>query len=166
METELALVYLLLAEANAALHKIPEAKEFFEKCLAQEAKRPNSRTQVNSDYPEFIVVNELKDSYDLARQLASKSIDTDGLTFVFQHFVFHGVMAIVHRERGEKLLAREHAQKAIDLTKQKYSGLRYHPEMGLVDTIRYAVLLKKIKAIAGARARPWMAVLAKLKKSP
>ena len=148
VRTELAMVYLQMAEAYSALGNLKDAQIFYEKCISQEKAFPHSKTSVNTDFPEFIVMNQLKENFDLALDLVDGLLKTEGIIFAFQLFICHAVRAIIFQERGQKKEASQEAQKALEFIKVKDSGLRYHPDVGLVDTERYKAIIKKISKLA------------------
>jgi len=146
--TELAMAYFALADAYWKLNKINDAQSWFEKCLSQERDFPNVRTQAASTYPEFIVLNSLKPSYNKALELVERTVNSDGLVFTDQRFTYHAVRSIIFNEYGKIEEARKEAQAALELSKVANSGLRYHQKVGLVDPIGSKEILKRVKALA------------------
>lgn len=144
---DLASVYVELAEAYWQLGQLTEAREFFEKCLEQEKVYPNLRTHARYRYPEFIALNSLKERYNLALDLIQNALNSGGLVFTVDQFIGHAVRAIIFEKSGKRTLAQSEAKAAMELTKVKQSGLRYHQEIGLVDASRQKDILKLLKAI-------------------
>lgn len=146
VRTELASCFLQLAEGYAFLGKNEEAIHYFEKCLEHEKAFPNAQTSVVTSFPEYIVQNKLTEHYDEAMQILQFGKERAGsYTWPYQFFLFHGLQALIHSYRNENEKAISEAKKALEYSKQKQSGFRYHQEIGLVPRSHW--LINKLKRI-------------------
>ena len=144
-QSQLSQTFLQKAHCFISISKNDEAINFFRKVLEQEKIFPNALTQGYLDFPLFIVANELKELFNEAKEILLKN--TKRLMFPVDRYRYHTALAIIEWEFRNIVEAKEHAILANEASKEKKSGFRYHPEVGLVEkkSKKIQKLLKEIE---------------------
>jgi hypothetical protein len=91
-------------------------------------------------YPEFLAHAETK---------ASRPGGISALVvFPVDRYMLSSVLAIIARDGGDHVRAREHARDAVAAAALTHSGFRYHPTIGLVQETETA-MYRNVAKIAG-----------------
>jgi tetratricopeptide (TPR) repeat protein len=122
--------YLAEANAHLTLGQNSEAVDSFKKALERERLVPSYKTTAWSEFALLVADRRLEPHFDEAvRVLAEHG---SNLMFASELFAWHGAYALIQAARGDQVVAKEHAVKALEAAKMGHSGLRYHPTAGLV----------------------------------
>jgi hypothetical protein len=133
------------ARANISLGRESEAIGTMKEILELERFRPSHKTNTYTEFPYFVATHRISTEYDAAlKTLVEREAD---LVFPVSRFQWHAAMSIINLERSNHELAKIHAKLAISIASVKDSGVRYHPDIGIVDE-RYRDTLKELRHIA------------------
>ena len=146
---EQAVAHLQKAGALAGLGQIEPAIHEFRAALQAERDFPSVRTQAWLAFALFAVENELTGSYDEVSDVLKEFRDEAGLSLPVIEYGYSAVQAIIADFRGDRMSAREFAKRALAEASKVRSGLRYHPELGLVGP-QSKPMEKKLRMIAGS----------------
>ena len=125
-----ALAHVARAEALLSLNQVDEAIVAYEAALAREQDFPSFGTRAHLDLPYLIAMRRIASHYKRALEVLDTRKGT--LVFPIDQFMWHGSRAIVLYAMGDLASARENAAAALDAAAMETSGLRYHPQLGLV----------------------------------
>lgn len=114
-----------------ALKDDDQAIASLERALEREAEFPNARTEATLSYPLLIAVRRRRDKYTRAVELLHKP---ETLLFPLQVFMREAASALISADLGDRDTARQHALVALKSAASATSGLRYHPDVGLVGS--------------------------------
>lgn len=87
--------------------------------------------------------------YEEVSQVLQEFRETGGLKFPSIEYRYAVIQALLAEARGEKTVAREFAKLALGEAAKDYSGLRYHPSVGLVGSER-SQFENRLKTLAGS----------------
>jgi tetratricopeptide (TPR) repeat protein len=138
-----AQAYVDRATAYLALGNTEEAIASFEAALAREQQHPHFRTYAYLDLPFLIASHRLSARYEQALQLLRQH--SGRLVFPVDHFRWHAAHALILSSSGDSLVARQHAQRALETATIDHSGFRYYPSVGLVGN-RYEEIVEQLSA--------------------
>jgi tetratricopeptide (TPR) repeat protein len=141
-----AQAYCDQARAFLALGRLDDAITSYEKALEREAEFPNVITQAYIELPFLIAIRHLGERFDRAAQILQDNESRP--TFTVERFKWHAAAALIANRRGDNVSASEHASRALAEAKQRHSGFRYHPEIGLVQE-HYRTLIDQLTPICG-----------------
>lgn len=130
--------YLALGDVNCAIHA-------YEQAVAQEEQFRGPRTQSRIELPYLIATHQVRSKYGRALQLLEAS---DTMLFPLQRFKYHTAYALISADLSKVEAARRHANDALREAQCEHSGLRYHANLGLVDT-SYDNVRVRLEQIAG-----------------
>ncbi len=102
---------------------------------AVEADRSDSGVKTNAaiEFALFAVRHQRKDLYP--EVLNSLGLIGAPLLFPLSQYRVSLALAIIAWERGQREKAKDFARKALAAADKQHSGLRYHPDVGLVNEI-------------------------------
>jgi len=124
------------AESLAALDRPDEAIAGYRDALKAREEFPNILTGVELSFAWFIMVRKLAPLYDEAlRLLQDRELHPGALMFPAERFRLAAIRAVIAWERGEVEVSRRFADLARQEAAREHSGLRYHPDLGLVGQI-------------------------------
>lgn len=124
------------AESLDALDRADEAIAGYRDALKAREDAPNVLTGVEPSFAWFIIVRKLAPLYDEAlRLLEDYESGPGGSMFPVERFRVAVIRALIAWEREEVAAARRFADLARREAAMKHSGLRYHPDVGLVEGI-------------------------------
>ena len=135
------------ATALLVLGRVNEAVASYEKALLREAEFPNLQTQAYLDLPYLIATRSILEQYDRALQILQ--VHEARVMFPVDRFRWHAARALIAADSQEPVVARVHAERALDIAARTHSGFRYHPSVGLV-TEQYDGVIKKLEACRAA----------------
>ena len=133
------------AEALLALGRTEEAIAAYEAALAREQEFPKVLTQAYLDLPYLIATNKIGERYEQA--LGLLKAHEPRLTWPVEHFRWHAACALIAASQGERSTAKTEAERALEATRCRHSGFRYHAALGLV-TEQYGGVIKELEAYA------------------
>jgi hypothetical protein len=133
------------ADAHLTLGNIEQALEAYESALAREKQFPHAVTDARVELPFLIASRGIRSKYRRALTLLA---DPGTLLFPIQRFRHHASFALILADSNESDMARSHAVAALREAQTGNSGLRYHPELGLVADTDDQVRLR-LSQIAG-----------------
>lgn len=134
-----ARAYTFRAQAYLVLENIDEAVKAYESAINTEKKFPNFTTDARIDLPFLIASRCIHARYPLAMALLA---DPGTLLFPYQRFRHHASLAFILADSDELRAARSHAAAALREAEAGDSGLRYHPELGLVSNVEDSTRLR------------------------
>lgn len=134
VDTEMAQAYLQKGQCLAALKDYDGALNAIRESLAQERRFPNSKTQAWIEYGLLVVNQCMVVHYDEVLAVLEEFSPTLGsLTFPLDRYHIAAIRALIASERGRRDGSREFAREALAAASLRHSGLRYHPQVGLVE---------------------------------
>ncbi|MEP7242114.1 MAG: hypothetical protein ABI885_00360 [Gammaproteobacteria bacterium] len=133
-----AQAYCDQATASLSLGRLADAVSCYEKALHREAESTNLKTQAYLELPFLIATRRLQDRFDQAEQILKNH--RSRLTFPVERFMWHSSWALIAHSRGDGVRASEHASQALIEAQQRYSGMQYHPVIGLVSQRHQALI--------------------------
>jgi hypothetical protein len=133
------------AAAYQCLNQTDLAVLAYEAALAREASFPNMRTRAYLELPLLVATRRLSQYYD--RAIALLEANKDDLVFPADRFTWNCALALIRSEQGDRRTALAAARTALAASSESRSGLRYHPELGLVGRID-ASLRRQLKHLA------------------
>jgi hypothetical protein len=121
----------------------------YESALAREQEFPNLLTEARFELPFLIASHHIRTKYDDALLLLG---NPGVLLFPRQRFIHHASWALILSDREDADLARAHAVAALREAQTQESGLRYHPQLGLIGEAHHALRLQLSRI---AKDRGW-----------
>ena len=128
-ESFLAPAFLVQAHAQLALGDLDAALESYDSALAQESKRPSTRTVAALEYPLLVAQQRLVHRYDHALSVLSEKSDA---FLPLHHFQRAAAIALISMDLGDKVSATRFACLALEQANRESSGLQRHATIGLV----------------------------------
>ena len=141
-----AQAHVVRARAYTTLGNIENAIAAFEMALQREAAFPQLLTTAYLDLPLLIATAAVSSRYAQALDLLEKH--KLRVTFPVDHFLWHTAQALILSAKGNAVVAANHARHAMQSAASKDSGLRYHPDVGLVG-VRFDDLLRRLATLSG-----------------
>lgn len=143
--SQLAQAHVQHAECLLAFGKTEEAVIAYKSAISAEQSYPGVKTQVWLDLPWLIVTQKMRHLYSDARKL----LDTHktGIMFPVDEFRYAASLSFLADEYGDSILAAKQARNALASSQKEKSGMRYHPEIGLVGD-RYSQEISRLQQIA------------------
>jgi len=130
-DLELAMAHLQKAHCLTKLGKEGEAIKAYQAVIQRETEFPKTITDAWLDFGWFVVSRKLRNLY--TEVLKVLSLPGRRLMFPIDHYRSHGIRAIIEEEKGNQMVAREFAIKAIAAANTKHSEFHYHKDVGLVS---------------------------------
>lgn len=140
-----AQAYVDQARAFLTLGDVDRALESYERALAREREYPSLLTQAYLELPLLIAMMERREKYSLAIQLLDNNRSQP--LFPADRFKWHAAYALITAATGDDGSARSYAKAALLDAASTDSGLRYHPQLGLVGS-EHADLCLRLTALA------------------
>ncbi|HEV2948855.1 MAG TPA: hypothetical protein VGX70_15895 [Gemmataceae bacterium] len=131
--TELAQAHLQKAQCLIELREPQRAITEFRLSLQAQRDCPNVCTMCWLEFPWYLVRQNLTEYYEEALSVLEEFKSDTGLTYPIERYLYTATHALIAEARGDRDLARKFATQALQLEAQKFSGLRYHPNLGLVE---------------------------------
>lgn len=125
-------VYGSKARALLSLGRDAEALEALESALQREKDFPHSISESHVDYAQFVTKRRMVDRYDDLMNILDGY--ESGYIFPIQFYRLWGYRSIIFYDLGIVSEALRCAQEALKYAEMDNSGLRYHPDLGLVGT--------------------------------
>jgi tetratricopeptide (TPR) repeat protein len=132
---ELEAVYDLQARCFIGLDNIDKAIEAYHSCFEFQKLYPHERTHAKLDYCWLIAINKISHLYAEVEPLLKKYQSSISLSFPIQLFKLAATRALIAEEEGRLEYAAMFIKHAMNAAQQNNSGLRYHPNLGLVGEI-------------------------------
>jgi hypothetical protein len=133
------------ARALAALGDVEGAVYAYEAALQREREVPSVKARAFIDFPRLVVEAGLEGLYERALEVLNSP--RDQIQFPVDRYYTNGLRAVILHHLGRTEEARAVAGLAMAAARETHSGLRYHPDLGLVGTADDA-LGRRIAAIA------------------
>jgi len=130
---ELALVCDQLGQCFSQLGQHKEALKAFSDALDAQRKRPLLRTHAHLEFGWICIAMPKPDAFDKALNLLDEFVDNP--VFPVEIYQENAIRAVIQDFYGNKDQARRFARTAILASRQTHSGMRYHPEVGLVKSM-------------------------------
>lgn len=128
--SELAQAYCQKAECFIRLGKKEEALQAFFESFENQRRRPNWQTSAFLDFGIFVVKNCMVSLYPVAEQVLDEFWSP--VLLPVDRYKLHAVRAIIGMHHGDRAMACFHAGLALEAAANEHSGLRYHPNQGIV----------------------------------
>lgn len=138
---ERARAYITLGNLDAALNS-------YEAALQRERAYPQLQTRAYLDFPLLIVMRRVSELYSRALEILDAT--QSRLMFPIDHYLAHGIRALILDEWGKREEARKSAALALAAVSETQSGFRYHQDVGLVPTTNDD-LASRLETIAQTR---------------
>jgi|SRR5690606_4081334 len=116
-------IYQLRKDSETALKYYHQAVDF-------EKVYPQVKTGVDIDFSELVFKLEKTQHFELAQQLMETRIE--GAVFPIEKHRASLILANIHKSKGEQIGFERYEKLAEESAAQKTSGLRHHPDLGLV----------------------------------
>jgi len=113
------------------LGRTREALAALENALKREEEFPNSISDANMTYADLITREHMIEKYADALNVLSRY--SDRYIFPIQFYRLWGYRAVIFEDIGNMFDATKCAEKAMEYDEMTHSGLRYHPDLGLVQ---------------------------------
>lgn len=123
--------YLLQAKCHAALANFELAVDAFRLSLQTERDFPNVRTEVELEFAEFVVSNDLEKLFPEALSALDEFHDSES-DFPLHAYMYFALKACLLDSLG-LAGAKSSARRAKAAAKRTHSGFRNHPTLCLVD---------------------------------
>jgi tetratricopeptide (TPR) repeat protein len=136
-----ALCLIQLNEPQAAITE-------FRASLQSQREYPHVATSCWLQFPWFIVRQQLSELYDEALAVLEEFRTDTRLAFPIERYRFAAVRALIAQARNDIESAREFAKVALQCAAAEHSGFRYHPDVGLVETLD-ANVHNRLRALIG-----------------
>lgn len=146
--TQLAQAHVQKAESLAKLGRVDGAIQEFREALQAERDIPNVRTNAWLDYAWFVVKLELAGFYDEVSRVLMEFRDERGIKLPALEYRYAAVQALLAEACGEMESAQDYANRAFAEAAKSHSGLRNHPNVGLVGS-EDSVFKDRLRALAG-----------------
>jgi tetratricopeptide (TPR) repeat protein len=146
---ELASAYLQKAMLMIGFGRNDEAIDYFQKSIQQEREYQGVKTTAYLEYGKFVAVNNLKYYFE---EILGLIEEFGGMElFPSQIYAILGIRAIIYNQQGHKKIAKQFAEKALECSCLKHSGLPRHPNAGLVEVDKNIAFHKMLKMIVRKR---------------
>ena len=126
--------YCVRAKALTANGHVAEAVAAYKSALEWEIEHPNFISTARWDYPEFVASQRIASEYAEAIEVLSRRFKANDHAFPRHRYVWNGSMALILDDSGDKLEAKEFAQRALRAAAETQSPFRYHRTLGLVSS--------------------------------
>ena len=146
-QSQLATAYQQKASCLAKLGNIGGAISNYQRALETERQYPRVKSYAFMEFGKLVALNKLARFYDEALAALEAELVSRGIQFPSDTFNAYGIRSLIAAERGLAQKAKEFAQVALEAAAKDHSGLRYHPEAGLVRD-RETPFYKSVEAIA------------------
>ena len=132
---QMEMAYLQRAECLAAIGDGEGAIAAFRSSLAARANCPGVISYVAMEFAWFITLRRQTHLYGEIETLLLQYESESGLWFPVQKFKCAVVRALIAAEQGRLRDALAFAELARQAASEEHSGLRYHPNLGLIGAI-------------------------------
>jgi tetratricopeptide (TPR) repeat protein len=136
------------ANCLADLERPSEAVEAFRAAFSAMRRFPSVRPNTETDFGLFVVERHLQPLYDEALALLDEFDHAS--PFPLDVYCRQGIRAILNARKGRLDVAAPAAARALKAAGRQTSGLRYHPNLGLVED-RSSSFHRELLAIAPDR---------------
>jgi tetratricopeptide (TPR) repeat protein len=127
---DLAQAHADRARALLALGELEEAVSSYEAALQREREFPNLRTSASTDFACLVVNERLTPLYARALEVLDERPEEPLLPL--ERYRKNGARALLLLNLGQDDEAARFAAVAVEAAREAHSGLRYHPDLGLV----------------------------------
>jgi tetratricopeptide (TPR) repeat protein len=121
------------AEALTALGDIDAALSAYNEALERERKFPNYKTQAYLDFALLVLNARKVHLYTKVLEVLDEYRDCP--LFPVDRYRAHGTRALILRELGRAAEAQSSAKLALAAAAERWSGFRYHQNLGLVGNV-------------------------------
>lgn len=146
---ELAQAHLQKADSLAHLGQIDAAIQEYRAALQAERDYQNVKTNAWLDFGWLVVEKQLVGLYEEVSRILQEFREEGGFKFPSLEYRFAAIQAFLADYRGDNVRAREFAQKALAEVEKRYSGLRYHQQVGLVGS-EHNTFSNRLRTLAGS----------------
>lgn len=127
---DLAQAHVDRARAFVTLGDVEAGVSAYEAALQQEQESPNLKTSASTDFACLVVNEHLASHYPRALEVLDERPEEP--LFPVERYRRNGARAILLSHLGRADEAARAAAAAVDASREGHSGLRYHPDLGLV----------------------------------
>ncbi len=114
--------------------KFLEAVEDVRRALTAETS--NRRTGAWLTFGRMVVEHEMPHLYDevlaVIKARTQRENGPSSISFPFERYLMSAILAVINARRGREEAAKRLARAALSAAAETSSGLRYHPQVGLV----------------------------------
>jgi tetratricopeptide (TPR) repeat protein len=128
-QLQLAMAHAQRASCFLRLGNLAAALAAYRDALEAERRFPNARTEAWLDFGWLVVAEGREELYEEARGVLEEFDDL--LLFPIQRYKYHAAHALLADRGSDSSIA--HARRALEAAAAETSGLRYHPDLGLVS---------------------------------
>lgn len=118
------------ADALISIGQIDSAIDTMKDILAIERIKPNQKTNMYVDYPFFIAIQGI--SSEFIDALAVLEERKNELVFPVSKFKWHAAKSLIYQTQKNAADAKQQATLALKAAQVKFSGFRYHEDLGIV----------------------------------
>lgn len=142
---ELAPAHHHRAECFLGLGDLPQALESYRLVFKAQREQKKRLTTAHLDFGWLAITTPLPELYDEAMSVLC---EFHYEMFPSDRYQAGAIQALILDSRGKRTQAQAHASIALEAAAAKHSGLRYHPNIGLVKATDQRVH-RKLLALAG-----------------
>ncbi len=139
---ELESAHLTKAHCLEMIGKRDAAIEEYRLALEARKNKQNVRTNAPLDFALFGVKYNRVDLYDEIIFVLGEFVSEIDIIFPFQKYQYFTALAIIANYQKRKGEAKEYAIRALNAVDQTFSGLSYHPQVGLVTNKDKEIIAK------------------------
>jgi len=132
---ELAQTHLQMAECLIELGEAENAIAEFRLSLQRQRDFPNVLTASWLQFPLFVVRQNLTQYYEEALGVLEEFNKDTGIMLPIEGYRHATAHALIAESQGNRRKAKNFAKQALEFQAATFSGLRYHPTLGLVNEV-------------------------------
>lgn len=129
---QLAAAYNRRAGCYLKLGAVENAIADYRRVFAIERELGSPATLAFFDFGKLVAERHLRDHFDEALTALDAGAKYLGNHLPADTFILFGIRSLIAAQKGEIEKAKEFAQTALEAARKDNSGIRYHPEFGLV----------------------------------
>ncbi len=129
---ELELAHRTKAHCLEMMGEVDKAIEEYRHAFEARKNKRNVRTNAPLEFAMFGVKYNRVDLYDEIISVLREFVSEIDIIFPFQKYQYYTALAIIANYHNREEEAKDFANRALNAIAQTFSGLSYHPQVGLV----------------------------------